>query len=121
INYLRRKTLNSNKLDKLLTNLWEYASGADTFNPWSDYDPIYDWGVDSPKIRIRQLEAYLAYRVQRARYILVAEAVGYQGGKFSGVPMTSERILLGNQSEISPNLIVPDFKFARTSSPQAAP
>lgn len=109
------------KLDKLLADLQEYQSGIDTFNPWSDYDPIYDRDEHSPTIRSQQLKAYLIHRIHQAKYILVAEAVGYQGGKFSGVPMTSERILLGNQSAISPELIVPGFQFSRTSSPETAP
>lgn len=112
--------MNLKKLDQLLANLQRYKSGVDTFNPWSDYDPHYDVNKDSPKTRIRHLKAYLTPRVHKAKYILVAEAVGYQGGKFSGVPMTSERILLGNQPHISPDIILPNFTPTRTSYSQAA-
>jgi hypothetical protein len=66
------------------------------FNPWRDHDPRNDARRDAPEVRARQLEAYLAARRNSAKFLLVAEAVGYQGAKFSGVPLTSERILLGH-------------------------
>jgi hypothetical protein len=66
------------------------------FNPWRDVDPLHDLGVRSPTTRTDHLRRYLEERVGRARITLVAEGLGYQGGHFSGVAMTSERILLGN-------------------------
>lgn len=66
------------------------------FNPWRDRDRGHEGRADAPQVRARQLEAYLAARVGHAKVLLVAEAVGYQGAKFSGVPLTSERILLGH-------------------------
>lgn len=69
------------------------------FNPWYDMDGENDTGPESPEIRRQQLAAYLNERVGKSRYILMGEAVGYQGGHFSGIPMTSERILLGFQQD----------------------
>jgi hypothetical protein len=66
------------------------------FNPWRDRDPRNDGRRDAAEVRSRQLEAYLEARRRTAKVLLVAEAVGYQGAKFSGVPLTSERILLGH-------------------------
>ncbi|HEY5635741.1 MAG TPA: uracil-DNA glycosylase [Burkholderiales bacterium] len=66
------------------------------FNPWSEHDTVHDAGAHAPGIRARQLEAYLSERIGRARLLLVAEAAGYQGAKFTGCAMTSERILLGH-------------------------
>lgn len=66
------------------------------FNPWRDVDPVHDLGAQSPETRAEHLCRYLTERAGRARVVLCAEALGYQGGHFSGVAMTSERILLGH-------------------------
>lgn len=97
-----------------------YNSTEDTFNPWKDYDPLYDCTPDAPTIRTAHLTEYLKRRVGRAKYLLVAEAVGYQGAKFSGVPLVSERILLGNQEGINVRNIMGKFSPARTSSGNGA-
>jgi len=69
---------------------------ADTvFNPWSDIDQHNDQDKNGAEIRRRQLVAYLKERIGIADTLLCAEAIGYQGGHFSGIPMTSERLLLG--------------------------
>lgn len=66
------------------------------FVPWRDLDSEHDIGEESPRTRAAHLEQYLEERLGRARVVLCAEALGYQGGHFSGIAMTSERILLGN-------------------------
>jgi uracil-DNA glycosylase len=60
-----------------------------TFNPWRDVCR-YDLAADGPAARRRRLEAHLTCE---ARILLVGEAPGYQGARYSGIPFTSERLL----------------------------
>jgi len=80
--------------EQFVTALADYKSSA-VFNPWSETDRENDLNTQGPQIRCRQLTAYLQERIGHARILLLAEAIGYQGGHFSGIPMTSERLLLG--------------------------
>ena len=90
---------------------------AGLFNPWFEHDRENDAAERSSDIRRRQLVHYLAARRGRARYVLIAEAAGYQGAHFSGIAMTSERILLGwlRQRGISPRHVLPGLEPRRTS------
>lgn len=66
-------------------------AGPDTFNPWKDVDPGTDAVADAPAARRERLRAFLA---TQPRWLLLGEASGYQGAHVSGIPFTSERLLL---------------------------
>jgi hypothetical protein len=87
------------QLDNFLRLLKASPSGA-VFNPWWEVDEENDFGPTTPAIRRKQLCAYLQERRATVRFAIVGEALGYRGGHFTGIAMTSERILLGKQPDI---------------------
>lgn len=90
------------------------------FNPWYERDVKHDASPEAPAIRRRQLTRYLKERSESARFLFVAEALGYQGGHFTGIAMTSERILLGHQEKkygVKPKHVFNGIPPERTSSP----
>ncbi len=107
--------------EKFVAALADYRSRA-VFNPWGECDPEHDLDTRGAKIRRRQLTAYLQERIGRARILLLAEAIGYQGGHFSGIPMTSERLLLGGlrHKELAASDVF-HLPPQRTSSPLIKP
>ena len=67
---------------------------ANVFNPWGESCSLQDLYRDAHELRWRRL---LAHFNCNAKYLLVGEAPGYQGCRYSGVPFTSERLLVENQ------------------------
>lgn len=91
------------------------------FNPWFDQDAKHDITPEAPEIRRKQLRAYLTERLESAQYLFIAEALGYQGGHFTGIAMTSERILLGHHEAvhgIPAEGTFKTFQRRRTSKPE---
>ncbi|MFQ5654301.1 MAG: uracil-DNA glycosylase [Planctomycetota bacterium] len=77
--------------------LWALRAheGTDLFNPYRDNDPE----LDRPRgaaIRRRNLRSYLS-AFREARFVLVGEAAGYNGCRFSGIPFTGENLLVGER------------------------
>jgi uracil-DNA glycosylase len=109
-------------LDHFLRLLKRAPSGA-VFNPWWEADARNDFGPDAPAIRRKQLRVYLQERVGIAKLAIIGEALGYRGGHFTGIAMTSERILLGKKTEIGkpPLQILAELKPRRTSKPKICP
>jgi hypothetical protein len=127
------------QLDNFLRLLKASPSGA-VFNPWWQIDEENDIGPRSPAIRRKHLAVYFHERLGKARLAIVGEALGYRGGHFSGIPMTSERMLLGKKPEIvaalsqlrslqitgdgglrTPRRILSGIKPRRTSKPSVCP
>jgi Uracil DNA glycosylase superfamily len=108
--------------EKFVADLSAYRSSA-VFNPWGETDPQHDCDQFGPQIRRRQLQQYLTERIGCAETLLLAEAIGYQGGHFSGIPMTSERLLLGGLSHknLGPELVFNGLSPRRTSLPEVRP
>ncbi|HBL30055.1 MAG TPA: uracil-DNA glycosylase [Acidobacteria bacterium] len=76
-------------------------------NPYREEDPELD-GRGAAKQRRRNLEAYVE-RVGSVRRLLLGEALGYRGGRFSGIAFTSERQLAGEEGRRLPWAVGPPF------------
>jgi uracil-DNA glycosylase len=90
------------------------------FNPWWQIDEENDIGSLAPRIRREQLRAYLVRRLNTARLAVIGEALGYRGGHFTGIPMTSEQLLLGRKelAGIEAGHCFPGVTLRRTSKAQ---
>jgi len=91
--------MSTNSVERFVRLLKQSPTGA-VFNPWWQVDGQNDIARIAPMIRRQQLSAYLQQRLGRAKIALIGEALGYRGGHFTGIPMTSERMLLGKQPDI---------------------
>jgi len=127
-------------IERFIRLLKKSPSGA-VFNPWWQIDKQNDLVRSAPSIRRKQLAAYLHSRLGKARLVVIGEALGYRGGHFSGIPMTSERILLGKKRDVVealyerrnlhgrvmgggyrlPLQIIGSIKPCRTSKPKKCP
>jgi hypothetical protein len=110
------------EIDEFLRLLRKSPSRA-VFNPWWQVDEQNDIGRNAPEIRRKQLRAYLRKRLRKANAAIIGEALGYRGGHFSGIPMTSERLLLGRSKRfaLEPNDLFSGIKPRRTSKPEKCP
>ncbi|MBF0107392.1 MAG: uracil-DNA glycosylase [Deltaproteobacteria bacterium] len=106
-------------MEQFITALKNSPPSQNVFNPWWQTDLKNDIDQLSPLVRRRQLLHYLKERQGRAKYLLLGEALGYQGGHFSGIAMTSERILLGGlvNKGIEPHHVLSTITPTRTSRP----
>ena len=100
-------------INEFIEKLQNYH-GENVFNPWNEFDASCDIGERAPVIRSENLRRYLELR-PNPKYLFIAEALGYQGGHFSGIAITSERILLGEHPDVDPKTVLGDWHYERTS------
>jgi hypothetical protein len=114
--------MRTDSVENFIKLLRKSPRGA-VFNPWWEVDKENDIGRSAPTIRRRHLTAYLCKRLGRVKFAVIGEALGYRGGHFSGIPMTSERILLGKKKDegIEPEQIFSSIKPRQTSKPRKCP
>src|SRR5438552_10164244 len=114
--------MSAKSLREFLQLLKKSPSGA-VFNPWWQADGENDVGRSAPRIRREKLHAYLQQRLGKAKVAVIGEAVGYRGGHFSGIPMTSERLLLGRSKKVrlKSNDFFSDINPRHTSKPEKCP
>jgi len=86
-----------------------------TFNPWRDHDPATD---RSPRAAAERLARLCAHLSTRPAWLLVGEAAGYQGCKVSGIPFTSERLLLEGRI---PRIAAPRQRLSTRERPWSEP
>lgn len=110
-------------IDSFIRALKKSPASNGVFNPWWQTDPENDISKSAPVIRRKQLNQYLSERTDTAEFLLLGEAIGYQGGHFTGIPMTSEQILLGHKKTrgILPEFIFSGIEPRRTSKPAIKP
>ena len=65
------------------------------FNPWKDVNARFDM-KSAPSIRKSNLRQYLLAH-ENARAILVGEAAGWAGCRFTGIPFTGENLITGDE------------------------
>lgn len=105
------------EVDYFVDLLQRYPSKGLVSNPWRDWDRDFDTGKDAPRHRSNHLRAYLNARLSTAKALLIAEAPSFQGAKFSGIPMTCERILLGHRKVSRVDIFDETAERHRTSRP----
>jgi hypothetical protein len=106
-------------IERLLSLLRSSPRSA-VFNPWWQVDAANDIGPEAPGIRREQLRAYLSERIGKARLALIGEALGYRGGHFTGIAMTSERILLAGKPGVARADVFSRIEPRRTSRVEKA-
>ena len=80
------------QLKRLVRNL-ENSPAGDLFNPYRDRHPEID-RADAARRRRHNLRTYLE-TFRRARWVMIGEAAGYNGCRFTGIPFTGEDLLVG--------------------------
>ena len=100
------------RVDRLVEALRQFRA-RNVFNQWDEADSALDCN-NAPKIRRNNLREYLKMRLE-PRYVFIGEAPSWKGTRFSGTPMTSERILLRKHRPLRAINVIPCVQGRRTS------
>jgi len=73
--------------------IFPFRSTEELFNQYNDNDPRFDL-PNGDSIRRKNLLKYLESFRKKPRALLIGEAAGPWGCRFSGIPFTSERLLV---------------------------
>ena len=101
-------------LYEFFSSLQQYRA-PQVFNPWAQRNADDQAAHNGPQQRLQRLQAHLASDV---RQLLLGEASGYQGCRISGVPFTSERLLLAGAI---PRLPCPRARLSTRERPWSEP
>ena len=88
---------------------------SNVFNPWVERDPGTDRRGNGPGARLARLRAHLGCDPS---LLLLGEAAGYQGCHVSGIPFTSERLLLAGAI---PRIAAPAGPLSTRPTPWSEP
>jgi uracil-DNA glycosylase len=102
------------RLTRFLRLIEAHRSGT-VFNPWRECDPGTDVAADAPVVRRARLRAHLDCD---PLLLLLGEAAGYQGCHVSGIPFTSERLLL---TGAIPRVAAPSARLSTRATPWSEP
>ncbi len=91
--------------EQFVQSLCDYNAPGGVFNPWADSDPEHDIDDTGPVVRRRQLSIICKNASAKRISSSVPKRSVIRGGHFSGIPMTSERLLLGGLKHKNLSLI----------------
>lgn len=103
-------------VDQFIVGLREKLTDGNAANPYNCYEAGIDTRREAFCQRCLQLGAYLRHRQETAHTIMIAEAPGYQGARFTGIAMTSERLLSGSKNFVTEQAILGQIGFFRRTS-----
>ncbi|MSQ28068.1 MAG: hypothetical protein EXR51_08025 [Dehalococcoidia bacterium] len=84
--------------DLFTSQLFPFSTTGLLFNQYRDEDSEFDLPGAAP-MRRDNLRSYLASFETPPMMLVVSEAPGYRGGRFSGIPLVSERMLVAGPTD----------------------
>jgi uracil-DNA glycosylase len=94
--------------------LLQHFAAAQVFNPWAERNAD-DLSHNGPAARSRRLRAHLSIT---PALVLVGEAPGYQGCRVTGIPFTSERLVIAG---MIPRIVTDQLRLSTRAKPWSEP